>query len=71
MSPALKPPTTLLGQRLRDARRAAGLSQVQAARRTRISQGQWSEFETGASEPTLAVLRRMARALGVRPGDLL
>jgi transcriptional regulator with XRE-family HTH domain len=50
---------------LRLAREWRGFSQKELARRARTKQAQVSRFESGRSEPTLAVARRLADALGV------
>ncbi|MBE3118314.1 MAG: helix-turn-helix transcriptional regulator [Candidatus Atribacteria bacterium] len=51
--------------RIQRARRRAKLTQAQAAQRAGWSQGQWSDLERGRfPAPTLATLRRAAKALG-------
>jgi transcriptional regulator with XRE-family HTH domain len=65
MSPRLR---TVL-KRLRETR---GLTQVQLATRARISQSYLAELERGGkTSPSLAVLRRLARALNIPPSALL
>jgi transcriptional regulator with XRE-family HTH domain len=51
---------------LRDARRAAGLTQAQLAARARTSQATLSAYERGRKEPTVATLDRLLRATGRR-----
>ena len=49
---------------LKDARRAAGLSQTALAEKAGVSQTYISDLETGAlGNPTIAVLRKLERAL--------
>jgi len=61
-----------LGDQVRRAREAAGLIQVEAARRAGMSQSQWSQIETGDRRNLrLETLRQMARVLGVPLRDLL
>jgi transcriptional regulator with XRE-family HTH domain len=56
-------------KRLREGR---GLTQVQLARKTGVSQGYLTMIETGARKnPSLPVLKRIAKALGVPVTALL
>ena len=57
------------GSRLRDARLAAGLSQVQLAG-SELSASYVSLMEAGRRQPTERVLRLLAERLGVTPGML-
>jgi transcriptional regulator with XRE-family HTH domain len=59
------------GARLRAARKAAELTQVDAAKRAQVTQGAWSEYESGSHQPSLPLVRRLAAAVGVKPSDLL
>jgi putative transcriptional regulator len=57
---------------LREAREAAGLTQVELAERVGVRQATISDIETGkSSRIDLPVLDRLCDALGVEPGDLL
>ena len=57
---------------LRNAREAAGLTQVQLAEKADVRQASISELETGKTRRVdLDVLDRLCGALGVQPGDLL
>jgi transcriptional regulator with XRE-family HTH domain len=58
------------GSALRAARRRAGLSQVEAARRAGITQGHWSGAETEREYPSLETVLRLARAIGADPQEL-
>jgi transcriptional regulator with XRE-family HTH domain len=59
-----------LGTRLRDLRRAAGLSQTELARRANMSQNGVSRVELGHYAPRMDTARRLAHALGVDVEDL-
>ncbi|WP_406319015.1 helix-turn-helix domain-containing protein [Streptosporangium sp. NBC_01639] len=55
-----------LGDRLREVRVARNLTQAEVARRAGISQPALSRIELGGGVPTLEMLDRMGRAMGVR-----
>ena len=58
--------------RLRELRRAKGLSQVQLAERTGIDQGALSRIENGKTQAMdFDVMARLCDALGCEPGDLI
>jgi len=59
-----------LGERLRAAREACGLSQVALASAAHISQGYLSQLERDEREPTLSIAARLARALGISLDEL-
>ncbi|MGH2806867.1 MAG: helix-turn-helix transcriptional regulator [Actinomycetota bacterium] len=52
------------GNLIRLARRTAGISQRELARRARTSQATLSAYETGRKSPTLDTLNRIVRAAG-------
>jgi transcriptional regulator with XRE-family HTH domain len=54
-----------LGQNVRHLREARGLTQQQLARLAGLPRATWSLVESGASNPTLAVLDKVATALQV------
>jgi transcriptional regulator with XRE-family HTH domain len=60
-----------LAHNLRTLRRVRGLSQVQMARAAGLPRPTWANLETGAANPTLAVLVRVASALQVTLEELL
>src|SRR4051794_19070235 len=60
-----------LGSRLLDARRRAGLSQAELARRARVSQAAVSNWESGRRTPDLDDLFSLAAALDVDVAALL
>lgn len=64
------PPTTL-GQRLRAARLAADLTQVELAAAAGLAQATVCDFEAGRSQPSAYSLCRLCRALGVSADTLL
>ena len=57
---------------LRKLRETRGLTQVELARRARVPQGYLAQLESGVkTNPSLDVLKRLARALKVKVGELL
>jgi len=52
------------GSLLREARRRAGLSQVELGRRAGVTQSVVSAYESGARQPSVPVLERLVRAAG-------
>lgn len=54
-----------LGRRVRELREQQGLSQTELATRTGMTQPAVARFEAGGTVPTLPVLDRLARSLGV------
>jgi predicted nucleotidyltransferase/DNA-binding XRE family transcriptional regulator len=52
------------GRMLRDARRAAGLTQAELARRAGLTQSVISAYESGRREPALSTLSRLVEATG-------
>lgn len=60
-----------VGERIRDQRHAAGLSQVQLADRAGIDHKTVSRAENGVYAVSVDQLARLARALGTSPGALL
>lgn len=59
-----------LGRRLRELRRAKGLTQEQLAAAAEISRTYAGALEAGMKGPSLAVLVRLAKALGVDIAEL-
>ena len=60
-----------LGRRLREARYAAGLSQLELEEVSGVPKARVSRYENGHVEPSLRTLRRLTRALNVSVGTLL
>lgn len=61
----------VLGRRIREARKARGISQKEAANEGGFAQGAWSFWEQGAHRPTMANLEVIARVVRLHPRDLL
>lgn len=59
------------GQRLRELRVAAGLSQLALAKKSGLAQTNISGWEAGRSAPLVTVLPALAAALGCDAADLL
>ena len=60
-----------LEETLRTLRRRRGWTQVALAKKARITQGYLARVEAGTRTPTLPMLKRLARALGVALGRLV
>jgi putative transcriptional regulator len=58
-----------MGARIRKLR--GEMTQAELARKARITREYVNKLEAGRYSPTLAVLTRLARALGVPVGELL
>lgn len=61
---------TDLAERLRELRKAAGLTGDRLAKRCNMSQSQISKFETGKRTPSLVDVERIVRAVGA-PAELI
>lgn len=59
-----------LGKRLRQLRRERGFSQERLAELADIHENHVRRIEAGTANPSYLVAARMARALGIEPGDL-
>jgi transcriptional regulator with XRE-family HTH domain len=62
---------TNLGRNIQQLREARGQSQQQIARLAGIPRATWANLESGAANPTLAVLVKVAQALQVRLEELI
>lgn len=60
-----------LGRNLRSARARAKLTQEQVAERSGVHATEVSRIEGDKRDPKVSTLERLARAVGVPPGDLL
>jgi transcriptional regulator with XRE-family HTH domain len=60
-----------IGRNLRQLRQARGLTQAQLAKIAGVPRATWTNLESGASNPTVSVLARVARALQVSIEELL
>lgn len=59
-----------LADTLKQARAEAGLTQIQMARRLRISRPTLTRLENAGQNVTLRTLAQLCRALRAEPGDL-
>lgn len=57
--------------KLKEARKAAGLTQVELSRKTGLSQPDISSIERGDRDPTASTLRKLADALGCKIDDIV
>lgn len=60
-----------MGEKLKEARLAAGLTQVQLANMVGVCQRDISRWENGHREPGVLVVKKMAQVLGCRMDDLV
>lgn len=61
-----------IGVTIRKLREAQGLTQERLAKKARVSQPYLSQLESGRSKkPGIAIIQKLARALGVPVGELL
>jgi transcriptional regulator with XRE-family HTH domain len=60
-----------IGMKLKKAREAKGLSQSDLAKKAGVSRAYVFRLEAGGSDPTVGVLQRLAKALGVPVTALL
>lgn len=59
-----------LGKRIRELRASANLTQERAADAAKLDHKHWQDIESGRTNPTVATLVGVARALGVELRDL-
>ena len=60
-----------MGEKLKTARLAAGLTQVQLAEKVGVQQRDISRWENGLREPGVLIVKKMAQALGCSMDDLV
>ena len=60
-----------LGENLRAARVKSELTQEQLSQRSDVQAGEISRIETGKRDPQVSTLLKLAKGLGVKPGQLL
>ncbi len=60
-----------LGENLRAVREKQEMTQEQLSERSGVQPGEISRIETGKRDPQISTLLKLARGLGVRPGQLL
>ena len=56
--------------RIKQAREAQGMSQLQAATLANMQQSDWSGFESGSKPCTLEKMCQMAKAVGLVPSEI-
>jgi transcriptional regulator with XRE-family HTH domain len=59
------------GTKLREARERLGLTQEEVAQRSGVHATEVSRMEAGKRDPKISTLRRLAKAVEVKPGQLL
>jgi transcriptional regulator with XRE-family HTH domain len=69
--PKIDEQVRLFGENMRAARLVAGLSQVALSEATQLDRAAISFLERAERSPDLSTLLRVARALGVKPAELL
>jgi len=57
--------------RLKEIREKCGVSVAKLAKQSKVSYSYIYEIEQGTKSPTIRTLEKLARALGVKPSDLL
>lgn len=62
---------TDLGPRLREARERLELTQEEVAERSGVHSTEVSRIEAGKRDPQVSTLLRLAKAVEVKPGQLL
>ena len=60
-----------LGKNLAGGPQELGLRQEQAAERSGVQAGEVSRIEAGKRDPRVSTLERLAKAVDVKPGQLL
>lgn len=60
-----------LGPNLREARKQLGMSQEQVADRSGVHATEVSRIEAGKRDPRVTTVERLAKAVKMRPGQLL
>jgi transcriptional regulator with XRE-family HTH domain len=60
-----------VASKIRDARKAAGLTQIELAEKLGVGQNQVSDWERAARMPEVASLLRLADALAIPVGKLI
>ena len=60
-----------IGERIKAARKAAGLSQTELANRLNKTLRTVQKYESGEIEPSIAMINAMAKELNISPADLI
>ena len=61
----------VLGRNVRRLRKARSASQEEIAFKSKVNRAYLSDVERGDRNPTIRIVGRIARALGVEPAELL
>ena len=61
----------MVGEELRKARRAAGLTQEALSSKARVDRSYISQLERGLKSPTLDMLLRLCKAMGVSASGIV
>ena len=64
-------PVPQVAANLRATREAAGISQVELARRSGVDLSHINKIENARRDPTTSMLLRLERAIGTTPAELL
>lgn len=67
----MSPTPRQMGERLRALRKARAMSRQELAEKARVSREYVRQLEAGRYDPTVGVLQRLAKALGVPLMELL
>jgi transcriptional regulator with XRE-family HTH domain len=67
----MRPTAKQLGRRLQTLRKARDMSRATLAERATITREYVRRVEAGMQDPTVGVLQKIARALGVKASTLL
>lgn len=65
------PSVVYIGQKLKDLRFRAGLTQQELADKAGTTQTTVARIERDVVQPEVTTIRKLAQALGITPGDLL
>lgn len=60
-----------IGENIKKARKAAGISQIELAERMQIYQKDISRWERGERSPSIEVFAKLCKALNVSADDIL
>ncbi len=71
VSSADDPAVTHFGPKLREARERLGLTQEEVAQRSGVHVTEVSRMEAGKRDPKISTLRKLAKAVEVKPGQLI
>ena len=67
----MTPTPRQMGMKLRKVRKAKKLSQAVLAKRADLSREYVNKIEAGRYDPPLSTINALAKALGVKPAELL